>query len=110
MLFEELDDHRRRLFGKRMVAGMNEVTTGVPVLEGYKVHHFSHCEPVSSQPLSLRRASIVAFCHSNLTSGSFSPATCRTGLGFNSPIERTAADDGAMAANTSPRAAQSKYV
>src|SRR3954447_13182098 len=87
------------------------VTTGVPDFEGYNVHHFSQGEPVSSQPLSFRRAAIVPFCHSNLTSGSFSPATCSTGLGLRSPsVRAAAADDGAMAAKTSPRAAHSKYV
>src|SRR4051794_7411329 len=87
------------------------VTTGVPSFDSYSVHHLPQSLPVSSQPLTLRSASIVAFCHSYLTSGSVSPATCRTGLGFRFFWCRVAtADDGAIAANPSPRPAHNRYV
>src|ERR1039458_1131926 len=94
--------------GNWWVPGWMKVTTGAPIFDGYSVHHFPHSLP-SPHWLSWRSMSMVALCQANLTSGSFSPATCITGAGFSLPrVLAAAADDGAKAANCSPRAAQSR--
>src|SRR4051794_40597219 len=88
-------------------------TTGAPFDDLYSVQPFAHSVPAESQPFSAFIRSIICFCQSNFTSGSFSPAAWNTGTGsyLLAPISAAApAADGAIAANTPGRAAASRYV